>query len=342
MMLHSATLLTNEPKRTIELLKIVPLPVSNIISSLICYDRKWQRDVLSSSPRHHFGLEFLQHCITQNEDTVLHRYLLSLYETLPCTHPQVEKSLSQYLEKNLDRVDISCALRLCERFLDNDNDGDETKRTLRVRLLVASNNLESAVSTSLCMNNVDLAKQCANRARDLPLRRKLWTLVAKHVLKTARHDKKSQSEIFRSLLELCEEKSSPLELENVMSLLGDICSADKTMRDMICELLRGDDKRRDEMRAGVRDLNDASKRIRDMTRDVRGVRARSARVLIISLMIVSPSCLSLMISTRKSTLSLASLIFFRTRTQTLEHRYARIQRRCDQRSRYQESSKPTS
>ena len=276
MMLHSATLLTNEPKRTIELFKIVPLPVSNIISSLICYDRKWRRDVLSSSPPpyhlHHFGLEFLQHCIAQNEDTVLHRYLLSLYETLPCTHPQVEKSLSQYLEKNLDRVDISCALRLCEIFLDNDNEDDDTKRTLRVRLLIASNNLESAVSASLCMNNVDLAKQCANRAKDLPLRRKLWTLVAKHVLKTVRHDAKTQSEIFRSLLELCEEKSSPLELENVMSLLGDICSADKTMRDMICELLRGDDKKRDEMRAGVRDLNDASKRIRDMTRDVRSAR----------------------------------------------------------------------
>ena len=253
----------------------------------------------------------------------MHRYLLSLYETLPCTHPQVEKSLSQYLEKNLDRVDISCALRLCEIFLDNDNEDDDTKRTLRVRLLVASNNLESAVSTSLCMSNVDLAKQCANRARDLPLRRKLWTLVAKHLLKTARHDKKSQSEIFRSLLELCEEKSSPLELENVMSLLGDICSADKTMRDMICELLRGDDKKRDEMRAGVRDLNDASKRIRDMTRDVRGVRARSARILIISLMIVSPSCLSLMISTRKSTLSLASLIYF-----ALEHKRSECSLEC--------------
>ena len=78
----------------------------------------------------------------------------------------------------------------------------------------------------------------------------------------------------------------------------------RAMRDMICKLLRGDDKKRDEMRAGVRVSNDASKRIRDMTRDVRGVRARSARILIISLMIVSPSCLSLMISTRKSTLSL--------------------------------------
>ena len=56
---------------------------------------------------------------------------------------------------------------------------------------------------------------------------------------------------------------------------------------------------------------------------VRGVRARSARILIISLMIVSSSCLSLMISTRKSTLSLASLIYF-----ALEHKRSECSLEC--------------
>lgn len=118
------------------------------------------------------------------------------------------------------------------------------------------------------MNDVDLAKESANKACDILLRRKLWTLVAKHVLKRARHDKKSRSETFRSLLKLCKEKTSPLRLENVISLLGDFFSADKTMREMICELLRSDDKKRDEIRTSVKSLNDASRRIRDITRDV--------------------------------------------------------------------------
>lgn len=138
MMLHSAILLTNEPRRTIELFRSVQLPISHIISSLICYDRKWRSEYLSSSQKthqHHFGLEYVQYCIqtTKSEEKALHRYLLSLYETLPRTHPQLEKSLCRYLEDNLDRVDISCAMRLCERFLGDDEEEDEDKKTLRVR-----------------------------------------------------------------------------------------------------------------------------------------------------------------------------------------------------------------
>ena len=61
-----------------------------------------------------------------------------------------------------------------------------------------------------------------------------------------------------------------------------------------CEVSCGD---------GYHESGDLKCNLGEYVDDVRGVRARSARILIISLMVVSSSCLSLMIPTRKSTLS---------------------------------------
>lgn len=266
MMSYSGLFITNEPERTIQLWKKIELPISHIISSLICYDRHWRRQRRQQRNDHvktHFGLEYVEYCICvkKSEDKILHRYLLSLYESLPPKNSQLQDSVYRYLESNLDRVDTFRALRLCKRFR---RDSDNKKYdTLRVQLLVTSNNLEDAVSAALSINDTDLAKKCANISPDTPLRRKLWTLIAKHVFQ---HE---EDDVFHALIEVCEEMDSPLRLENVMSLLGDFSSfKDKAMRNVICELLRGDNKKRAEMRTFVRDLNDASKRIRRKTRDV--------------------------------------------------------------------------
>lgn len=126
-----------------------------------------------------YAVQYLEFCVNQgNRDPVIHNYLLSQYAKM-----SDESMLMQFLRKYGDApvYDVKYALRVCMQ---------EGRKRACVAIYGAMKLYEEAVELALEID-IELAKTYADEPElDDSMRRKLWLLIARHVVEKERDIKK--------------------------------------------------------------------------------------------------------------------------------------------------------
>jgi hypothetical protein len=168
------------------------------------------------------AIRYLEFCVNKLEsrDPPVHNYLLSLYiKHLP-------KAVWPYLEKfsNPDDIkyDVKYALRLC-------CEKPEMRREV-VYLFCVLGQLEEAVTVALEFLTIEEAKKCLAFAKDdEEQKRKIWLMIAKHVVK-------NKNDI-RQAMEFLQECNGLVKVEDILPFFPDFVTIDH-FKDAICDSLQ--------------------------------------------------------------------------------------------------------
>lgn len=252
---YSRDLMQAVPKETMDAWKNVQggLETSRLIPSIVQYLKRY--DTIgdkSNQQKHHAAtdsvIDYLSHAVKKGDrDPTIHNYLLYLFAKHP-DERQLIKFLRQPHHKATDRkskflFDVTYALRLCTQ---------NNKNRATIYIYSAMGLYYEAVEKALQVD-VKAAKEIASQPRDEEMRRKLWILIAKHLIDTG-SDVKEAISIIRESKQL-------LKIEDLLPFFPDFATIND-FRSEICESLEKYNSRIDELKTEMIEYTESADLIR--------------------------------------------------------------------------------
>ncbi|MCO5603326.1 hypothetical protein L7F22_057476 [Adiantum nelumboides] len=216
----------------------------------------------------HEVMKYLEFCVQrqQNKDSAVHNLLLSLY-----TKQDDESTLLRFLESKYGKgrpgqpdifYDPKYALRLCLK---------EKRMRACVYIYSMMNMNEEAVALALQVDP-ELAKAEADKVEDDPeLQKKLWLMVAKHVIQ---QEKGVERENIRRAIAFLKEADGLLKIEDILPFFPDFSLIDD-FKEAICASLEDYNK---EINRLKQEMNDATRGADNIRRDITALTQRYAIV----------------------------------------------------------------
>ncbi|KAJ7548955.1 hypothetical protein O6H91_07G034600 [Diphasiastrum complanatum] len=214
----------------------------------------------------HEAIKYLEFCIQrqQNEDGAVHNLLLSLY-----VKQEDESALLRFLETKYGKgrpgkpdyfYDPKYALRLCL----------EEKRLQACVFIYSMMGMhEEAVALALWVDP-ELAKIEADKVEDdIDLRKKLWLMIAKHVIQ---QEKGIKGENIRKAIAFLKETDGLLKIEDILPFFPDFTLIDD-FKDAICSSLEDYNRQIEELKL---EMNDATRGADNIRRDISALSQRYA------------------------------------------------------------------
>lgn len=242
-------LMQHLPKETVNMLmKKKFLDPSEMIPALMKY--KSQLNSKSNLEVDNYIVEYLHWCIVicESKDPSIHNLLLLMYVQL-----EENDKLLAFLETEPHYYNEKYALRLCQK---------EGKMAACVQLLMSMESYEEAVKLALDHNEIELAKECAersfssenyNEAGTIDSRQKaLWLMIAEHIIKSPKANE-NNLQVAISFLD----STDVLKLEDILPLFPDFKQI-KNFRDIIVKCLEDHNSEIQTLKEQMEDTNDAS------------------------------------------------------------------------------------
>ncbi|EDV25490.1 uncharacterized protein TRIADDRAFT_55631 [Trichoplax adhaerens] len=234
----SADLIPHIPKDVISTWILLEgnLDAKKLIPSLIHYGQH--------SPQASEAIRYLEFCIRdlRNNDQAIHDYLISLY-----AKNKDESKLETYLQVQGRAVsyDPNYALRLCAEY--------RCHRSC-VYIYAAMGLFDEAVELALKEVSVDLAKNNAQIPEDdEELKRRLWLLIARHVI-----EEKNDIKQAMDFLKDCD----LLKIEDILPFFPDFVTIDH-FKDAICSSLQEYNKHIESLRQEMQEATESAKSLRE-------------------------------------------------------------------------------
>lgn len=214
----------------------------------------------------HEAVKYLEFCIQrqQNEDGAVHNLLLSLY-----AKQEDESALLRFLDTKYGRgrpgrpdifYDPKYALRLCLK---------EKRMRACVYIYSTMGMHEEAVALALQVDP-ELAKAEADKVEDDPdLQKKLWLMVAKHVIQ---QEKGVERENIRKAIAFLKETDGLLKIEDILPFFPDFALIDD-FKEAICVSLEDYNKQIEQLK---QEMNDATRGADNIRRDISALTQRFA------------------------------------------------------------------
>ncbi|CCI41742.1 unnamed protein product [Albugo candida] len=200
------------------------------------------------------AIQYLNFAIKKgNRDPTIHNYNLFLLSK----HPD-ERLLIKFLRKKHDGrhyFDIAFALRLCTQY---------EKNRACIYIYSAMSLYPDAVEKALQVD-VKIAKEMANMPEDEELRKKLWTLIAKHTIDAGAEIKEAMGIL---------KESKVLKIEDILPFFPDFVLINDFKKE-ICESLEGYNDRIEQLKEEMQDYTQSAELIRT---DMQRLRKRCAIV----------------------------------------------------------------
>ncbi|KAH7283931.1 hypothetical protein KP509_34G031500 [Ceratopteris richardii] len=216
----------------------------------------------------HEAIKYLEFCVQhqENKDSAVHNLLLSLY-----AKQDDEGRLLRFLESNYGKgrpgqpeifYDPKYALRLCLK---------EKRMRACVYIYSTMNMHEEAVALALQVDP-ELAKAEADKVEDDPeLQKKLWLMVAKHVIQ---QEKGVERENIRRAIAFLKEADGLLKIEDILPFFPDFALIDD-FKEAICASLEDYNKQINRLK---QEMNDATRGADNIRRDISTLTQRYAIV----------------------------------------------------------------
>nr|XP_039247799.1 vacuolar protein sorting-associated protein 18 homolog [Styela clava] len=196
------------------------------------------------------AIRYLEHCTgtLHCKEPAIHNYLLSLYVK------QKPEAVADYIKDQGDDLedvcyDVKYALRLCL-------EGGVKLQKACVEIYNVMTLYEEAVSLALKVD-VDLAKSIANRPEleeeDEELRKKLWMLIARHVVQEKKDIKRA--------MQFLQESGDLLKIEDILPFFPDFVTIDH-FKDALCESLDEYNKHIKQLKDEMNESTDSAHAIR--------------------------------------------------------------------------------
>ncbi|XP_065844581.1 vacuolar protein sorting-associated protein 18 homolog [Oscarella lobularis] len=259
----SPVLIQHEPERTVSawMKQKGALDPCELIPALVQYGQKGTIDV-----KDHQGIRYLEYCVEHLKTTeeAIHNYLLSLYAQI-----QDERPVLSFVKRACETgkkpsFDLKYALRLC---------AENNHTTACVHLYSAMELYEEAVQLALEIKDVDLARINANKPdesdepsdeEDGMLKKKLWLMIARHVIEASDKDDVSAA---RQLLAECE----LLKIEDVLPFFPNFVTIDD-FKDVICLSLQEYNENIETLKTEMQQATESGEQIR---KDIQETRKKS-------------------------------------------------------------------
>ncbi|CAM6102948.1 unnamed protein product [Calypogeia fissa] len=260
---HGPALIMVDPHATVESWMAANLKPRRLVPALMRYANGHPpKDEANAAIR------YLEFCVQrqQNEDSAIHNLLLSLY-----AKQEDESALLLFLDTKYGKgrpgrpdifYDPKYALRLCL---------EEKRMRACVYVYGLMGMHEEAVSLALQIDP-ELAKREANKVDDDDgLRKKLWLMVAKHVIQ---QDKGVKAENIRMAVAFLKETNGLLKIEDILPFFPDFSLIDD-FKEAICTSLEDYTKQIEELK---REMNDATLGADNIRQDINSLTQRYAIV----------------------------------------------------------------
>eukprot|EP00250_Pteridium_aquilinum_P006787 c16631_g1_i1 orf=516-3560(-) len=253
-----------DPYETVEFwMTMDTLNPRQLIPALMRYSSKPH-----SKDEPHEAIKYLEFCVQrqQNKDSAVHNLLLSLY-----AKQDDESTLLRFLESKYGKgrpgqpdifYDPKYALRLCLK---------EKRMRACVYIYSTMNMHEEAVALALQVDP-ELAKAEADKVEDDPeLQKKLWLMVAKHVIQ---QEKGVERENIRKAIAFLKEADGLLKIEDILPFFPDFALIDD-FKEAICASLEDYNKQINQLK---QEMNDATRGADNIRRDISALTQRYAIV----------------------------------------------------------------
>lgn len=249
-----------------------------LIPALVRYDRQYRQKKSEEEVKtklvindQNEAIRYLEYQVkdNQNTDPAIHNYLLSLYamEVLIIKELLNMQSDTTNLMNFLDYFqedyvyDVKYALRVCIQ---------ENKREACVFIYTLLHLYEEAVKLALKVD-LQLAKYCADKAEDEETRKRLWLLIARHLIEVRDEwmiegQKEGDTNAAIGLLQEC----SLLKIDDLLPWFPDFVVLDK-FKDHIVESLEDYNGRIDELKQEMENYTESAEHIRQ---EIRGLKTR--------------------------------------------------------------------
>merc|ERR1719464_1082964 len=168
------------------------------------------------------AIRYLEYCVEQleNKDPPVHNYLLSLY--IKHQPEAVWPYFQRFKGSENIKYDVKYALRLCCERADMHREA--------VYLFCVLGHLEEAVTVALEQLTLDDAKKCLDFAGDNDeIKRKVWLMIAKHVVK-------NENDI-KTAMACLQECNGLVKVEDILPFFPDFVTIDH-FKDAICDSLQ--------------------------------------------------------------------------------------------------------
>lgn len=196
-----------------------------------------------------YVIRYLEWCIGErhNEDPAIHNLLLSLY-----AKQGNERKLLRFLntEGEHNFYDPKYALRVCR-------DADQTEACVLLYSMMSM--YEDAVDLALQTNEIQLARECADKPDDDELKKKLWLRIAKHVIEKDNDVKKAIEFLGHT---------DKIKLEDVLPFFPDFVLIDD-FKDEICKSLQEYKAEIEELKEEMHEATQNANLIRDDIKDLK-------------------------------------------------------------------------
>lgn len=214
------------------------------------------------------AIRYLEYCIVrqQNQDSAVHNLLLSLYAKQP-----EDTALLRFLEARYGKgrmegpdyfYDPKYALRLCL---------EQKQMRACVYIYGMMGMHEEAVALALQLDP-EMAKVEADKVEDNEeLRKKLWLMVARHVIQQG---KATKGENIRKAIAFLKETDGLLKIEDILPFFPDFSLIDD-FKEAICASLEDYNRQIEELK---RDMNDATHGAENIRSDITALSQRYAVV----------------------------------------------------------------
>ncbi|KAK8803432.1 hypothetical protein WA158_001126 [Blastocystis sp. Blastoise] len=248
---YAPSLLLASPAETVDLwMSITYLSPCKLIPALVRYILNRE---LHPSDEENEAIRYLEFLVNdaRNVDPAIHNYLLYLY-----AHENNDSRLMQFLEEQGEGYiyDIKYALRICLQ---------EEKYNACIYLYGLMGLYEEAVTLALKID-IELAKHYANKSDDAAIQKKLWILIAKHLIEVEEDTPKAIA-----LLSECD-----LKIEDILPFFPNFTSIDE-FREPITQSIKEYNKQIDIMKMKMDDYTDCAQKIRN---DIQHISTKYAKI----------------------------------------------------------------
>ncbi|KAK9767863.1 tethering complex subunit [Basidiobolus ranarum] len=252
---YSPVLMEHAPVETVNMwMRHTNLNPRNLIPALLRYDHSKTQEETDQNQ----AIRYLQFVVQKmnNNDPVIHNYLLTLYATQPTEDESDLLSFLNYEGREM-RYNQDYALRLCTKH----------HRIQSCVFIYGSMGMyEEAVDLALEHQDVELARINADKPDgDEDLRKKLWLKIARYVIEQ-QHDVKTAMKFLQ--------ESDLLKIEDVLPFFPDFTHIDD-FKEEICSALEEYDLHIEDLKG---EMNQATRNAENIRQDIRELKNRFAIV----------------------------------------------------------------
>ncbi|KAI2808309.1 Vacuolar protein sorting-associated protein 18 like protein, partial [Blomia tropicalis] len=217
-------------------------------------------------------LRFLEYCVfnLQTDNSLVHNYLIALYAQYQpnklLTYLQLKEpdTLDSSLQTSPIPYDVRYAARLCTQF----GFGQAT-----VFLLATMGSVEEAIEQALSDNDIELAKQTAEKVSTVhkpELAKRLWLKIAKYVIKKSGSDEDPQGSFSMKMATNILNECPLLKIEDILPYFPEFSTIDH-FKDAICSSLEEYNRNIETLRDDMKIATESAQEIRE---DIRKLRNR--------------------------------------------------------------------